>query len=100
MALRPTPRRTLVVGEAIGQQLRTWRKLRGLKAQVVADRAAISRSTLTRLEKGDVHVGFVAVLNVAAALGILDDLVKAFDPYETEYGRLRADQQLPQRIRS
>jgi hypothetical protein len=32
-------------------------------------------------------------------LGVLDLLVPALDPYETELGRARADQALPQRVR-
>ena len=37
--------------------------------------------------------------SVAAALGVLDQIVTATDPYETDFGRAHADQQLPQRIR-
>lgn len=99
MATRPTSRRTLAAGVTLGERLRLWRKLLGLPAQVVAERAAISRSTLTRLEHGDVNVGLDTFLNVAAALGILDQIVTATDPYETDFGRARADQQLPQRVR-
>jgi len=33
------------------------------------------------------------------ALGVLDAVVKATDPYETPFGRARADQMLPQRVR-
>jgi len=99
MATRPTPRRTIAAGQTIGERLQVWRKLLGLPAQIVADRAGISRSTLSRLEHGDVNVGLDAFLNVAAALGVLDQIVTATDPYETDFGRARADQQLPQRIR-
>lgn len=83
----------------MGEQLQLWRKLLGLPVQVVAERAGISRSTLNRLEHGDVNVGLDAFLNVAAALGILDQVVTSTDPYETDFGRARADQQLPQRVR-
>lgn len=99
MATRPAPRRTVAAGAKLGEQLRLWRKLLGLPAQVVAERAGISRSTLTRLEHGDIRVGLDSFLNVAAALGILDQVVTATDPYETDFGRARADQQLPQRVR-
>lgn len=99
MALRPAPRRTIAAGTKLGEQLQLWRKLLGLPAQVAAERAGISRSTLTRLEHGDIKVGLDSFLNVAAALGILDQVVTATDPYETDFGRARADQQLPQRVR-
>ena len=99
MATRPTPRRTTAAARTIGSQLQTWRKLLDLTAQIVAERAAISRSTLSRLENGDVHVGMDSFLNVASALGILDAVVSATDPYTTDFGRARADQHLPQRVR-
>jgi len=39
------------------------------------------------------------LLRVLRALGILDTLPRALDPYETDLGRLRADEQLPRRVR-
>ena len=38
-------------------------------------------------------------LRIFRALGVLDSVPRALDPYETEVGRLRADEQLPQRVR-
>lgn len=99
MAKRPTPFATKRAGESIGSNLATWRRLLGLPAQVVAERAGISVSTLSRLENGDTGVGLAAFLNVAGALGVRDALVTATDPYETDLGRARADQALPKRIR-
>ena len=98
--LRPTANKVVVANREIGEQLRTWRKLLGLTLVQVADRAGIARSTLQRIEKGDGGVSFQAVLSTARALGILDEIVRATDPYETDFGRMRADQALPQRVRS
>lgn len=39
------------------------------------------------------------LLKVARALGVLDQLVLSLDPYSTDVGRLRADEQLPGRVR-
>jgi hypothetical protein len=39
------------------------------------------------------------LLRIARALGILDPLVAAADPLSTDIGRLRAGEQLPQRVR-
>ena len=83
----------------IGENIRTWRKLHHLTLDQVADRAGIARSTLQRIENGDGGVSIQAVLNVARALGILDQMVQATDPYETDFGRARADYILPKRIR-
>jgi hypothetical protein len=39
------------------------------------------------------------LLRILRALGILDALPRALDPYETDIGRLRSEEQLPQRVR-
>lgn len=93
------PFRTTRAAIAVGEHLRTWRKLQNLTAEQVAERAGINRNTLSRLERGETTVGMDVLLNVARALGVLDSLVGALDPYETPLGRARADQALPQRVR-
>lgn len=97
---RPTSARVRTASAEIGRQLAAWRKLHGLTAAQVAERAGIARSTLSKIEHGDAGVSFQAVLNVARALGILDSIVTATDPYETDVGRARADETLPRRVRS
>lgn len=97
--VRPTPSRVRRAAADIGEQLATWRKLQGLTAAQVAERAGIARSTLTKIESGDTGVRFEAVLRTAQALGILDSLIAATDPYETDLGRARADESLPKRVR-
>ena len=96
---RPTPARVKAAARSIGQQLAAWRKLQSLTAAQVAERADVARSTLSKIEAGDSGVGFESVLKVARALGVLDALVVATDPYETDLGRARADEALPQRVR-
>jgi hypothetical protein len=39
------------------------------------------------------------LLRVLRVLGILDGVPRALDPYRSDIGRLRADEQLPQRVR-
>ena len=97
---RPTPAKTKLATRQIGENISTWRKLYGLTSQQLADKAAVSRSTISRLENGDPTVSLETFLNVCKALNSLDAVVEATDPYETEYGRIRADQALPQRVRS
>jgi transcriptional regulator with XRE-family HTH domain len=91
--------RTVQAGADIGSQLAAWRKLRGLTAQQVAERAGVTRQTVGRLERGDLAVGTGVFLSVCRALGILERVVEATDPYETPFGRARADQILPKRVR-
>jgi transcriptional regulator with XRE-family HTH domain len=83
----------------LGSHVKTWRKLRGLTQAQLADRADVTRETVIRLERGDGSVGLERVLRMLHALGVLDDVPRAVDPYESDVGRLRADEQLPQRVR-
>jgi transcriptional regulator with XRE-family HTH domain len=99
MARRPIPVQTRRAAHELGAHLRTWRKLQGLTAEQLADRAGVNRNTVGRLEHGEVTVGLDVFLNVARALGQLDGLVNALDPYESPVGRARADEALPQRVR-
>lgn len=78
----------------------TWRKLRGLTQMQLAERAGVTHTTLRRLEHGQGGVSVENLLRILRALGVLDALSGALDPYETDVGRLRADEQLPQRVRS
>jgi hypothetical protein len=59
----------------------------------------VGRETIIRLERGDGAVSTENLLRVLRALGILDGLTRALDPYETDVGRLRSDERLPQRVR-
>jgi transcriptional regulator with XRE-family HTH domain len=64
----------------------------------VADRAGVGISTVQRLESGE-GASLDNLLRVARALGLLEELASALDPYETDVGRLRADEVLPIRVR-
>ena len=95
-------RTPVAVGRALdglGRDVSTWRKLRHLTVAQVADRAGVSRSTVLRLESGQ-GASLENLLRVARALGVLDLLTKALDPYATDVGRLRAHEKLPTRVRA
>ena len=83
----------------MGEQLGIWRKLRQLTVAQVAERAGISRYTVMRLENGE-GASMENLLRVARALGVLDLLAAALDPYATDLGRLRAQESLPKRVRT
>ncbi len=102
MAMRTSGRTPVAVARAlngVGRDVSTWRKLRHLTVEQVADRADVSRSTVLRLESGQ-GVSLENLLRVARALGVLDLVTKALDPYATDLGRLRADEELPIRVRT
>ncbi len=98
MAPSPTPPPVLRALAGVGADLRSWRLLSRLTAVEVADRAGLHPNTVLRLEAGG-GATLENVLRVARALGILETVVKAFDPYETDLGRMRADERLPSRVR-
>ena len=98
MAASRTPIAVANGQRRIGEDLGTWRRLRRLTAAQVADRAGISRYTVMRLENGE-GATMENLLRVARALGVLDQLVEAVDPYKTDVGRLRSEEALPQRVR-
>src|ERR1700729_1721902 len=98
MAVSRTPVAVANGQRRIGEELATWRRLRRLTAAQVADRAGISRHTVMRLENGE-GASLENVLRVARALGVLDSLVAALDPYATDEGRLRAEEGLAERVR-
>lgn len=97
---RPTTVRTKRAARSIGENINTWRKLRHLTMEQLAFKANVSRNTIFRLEKGDPSVSFETVLNVTNMLEILDQVIDAFDPYENDYGRMFADNELPKRVRN
>ncbi len=84
------PAKILRAAAEIGADFAAWRKILGLTAEQVAERANITRKTLGKLEHGDPSVGFHVVLRVARALGVLHTLTDAPDPLATDLGRARA----------
>jgi len=85
--------------EQLGENIRTWRKLLGLRAEQVAERADISLATYSKIENGHQGVSLAKFLAVLRALGLLQKVEEATDPYESDLGRARADLQLPKRVR-
>jgi transcriptional regulator with XRE-family HTH domain len=98
VAATKTPTAVTAAQRRIGEHLAAWRKLRQLTAVQVADRAGVSRYTVMRLENGG-GASTENLLRIARALGVLDTLVAALDPYTTDWGRLRSEEILPKRVR-
>ncbi|WP_251157865.1 helix-turn-helix transcriptional regulator [Caniella muris] len=96
---RAIPFRTRQAAKEIGQSIGDWRRMQNLKSEELADMAGVSRSTLSRLENGDPSVSLATLLNICNVFAVMDRVIDAVDPYETDYGRARASQELPQRVR-
>jgi transcriptional regulator with XRE-family HTH domain len=82
----------------IGQNLANQRKLLGLTAKMVAERAGTTQQTISKLENGQ-GTSLEITLRVLRVLGLMDGVVVATDPFGTERGRLMVDEKLPERVR-
>lgn len=83
----------------MAEHLVTWRKLQRLPQRVVAARAGVSISTLRRAEGGELGTSLETLLRVARALGRLESVENCLDPMDTDLGRIRATETLPDRVR-
>ncbi|OUE31010.1 helix-turn-helix domain-containing protein [Clavibacter capsici] len=82
----------------IGQNVVNQRKLLGLTAKMVAERAGTTAPTISKLENGQ-GTSLEITLRVLRVLGLMDGVVAATDPFGTERGRLMVDEKLPERVR-
>lgn len=90
---RRSPKRTRQL-KAIGENVTRWRKLQGVSASTLAERAYITRATLRAIEQGTGTASFDAVIAALNALGIGDSLVTATDPMLSAAGRALIDEQI------
>lgn len=84
--------------EALGGSLRLARLRRDLSSEMVAERAGISRQTLSALENGAGSVSMAAWVQVLFVLGLEKDLELV--ARDDELGRALQDAKLPTRRRA
>ena len=94
-----TSPKTAEILEQMGEQIKFARLRRRLSAELVAERAGISRATLWNVEKGSPSVAIGIYAAVLHALGNMDSdfLLVAKDD---ELGRTLQDLELPVRRRA
>ena len=90
------PERALLTG--LGERLRLARLRRKLSAEIVAERAGISRVTLHRAEKGDPAVTLGTYSKILGVLRLENDL--GLIAKDDELGRRLQDLELPQTRKS
>ena len=97
--LRHFPIPIIKVLHKVGNDISDARKRRRITIALMAERAGISRATLSKIEKGDPTTsmgGYAAVLFVLGMLNRLNELV---DSMHDLLGRQLEDEKLPKRIR-
>jgi transcriptional regulator with XRE-family HTH domain len=93
----------LVVRKALrklGADIRVARKRRRLTMTTIAERAFISRNTLTRVERGDPAVALGIYTTVLFVLGLAERVGELADPLADSVGQSLETERLPQRARS
>lgn len=93
--LLPSVQRSLVT---LGENIRMARLRRDLSAEMVAERAGISRQTLSALENGSGSVSMATWIQVLFVLGLEKDLEAV--ARDDELGRALQDAKLPSRRRA
>ena len=83
----------------LGQDLKDARKRRRIPMDLAAERASISRSTLSKIEKGDDGVSLGSYAKILFVLGMIEKLSNLVDPTVDELGLDLEAEHLPKRIR-
>lgn len=83
----------------LGQDIRDARRRRRIPMALLAERARISRTTLTKVEKGDESVALGIYASVLFVLGLIEGLGNLADPVTDTIGRSIEERSLPKRVR-
>lgn len=84
--------------DGLGQNVRNARLRRSYSAEIVAQRAGITRATLLRVERGDPAVALGIYARVLQALGLESDIGRLAQ--DDELGRKLQDVNLGDRVRA
>lgn len=93
----PLPVRRLL--RKLGSDIRDARLRRRIRAATMAERALISRTTLSKVERGDPGVSMGIYATVLFVLGMEDGLAELADRKRDGLGLDLLEERLPQRVR-
>lgn len=85
--------------KTLGENIRNARKRRRITMNLLAERAKISRVTLSKIEKGDPSVAIKFYASVLQMLGLLKNLEEVAAAKNDGVGVIIEEENLPQRIR-
>ena len=83
----------------LGQDISDSRRRRRIPLNLMAERADLSRSTLSKIEKGDPSVSLGGYATVLFVLGLTEHLSNLADANSDAVGRMLEEENLPKRIR-
>ncbi len=99
MDARSTPIPVTRALRKLGHDIRDARRRRRIPSAILAERASMSRTTLSKVEKGDPGVSLGNYATVLFALGMADRLADVADPRSDTVGLQLEEERLPERIR-
>ena len=85
--------------QKLGNDIRDARRRRRIPVAVMAERASVSRMTISRVEKGEPGVSLGIYATVLFVLGMVAALGDLADPRNDIVGLELEEERLPQRIR-
>lgn len=83
----------------LGSDLKMARIKRRITMSLMAERASISRTTLTKIEKGDPAVSLGIYATVCFILGLVGNFETLFDSNRDPLGKILEEEALPKRVR-
>ncbi len=83
----------------LGGDLRDARLRRRIPAELMSQRASISRTTLYKVERGDPGVSIATYSTVMFILGLIDRISELADMTQDKLGRQLDEERLPKRVR-
>ncbi len=99
MDIKGTPLPVKRALKKLGNDICNARKRRRIPMQLAADRASISRATLSKIEKGDEGVSLGAYARIIFVLGMIGRLAELMDTASDTLGLELEIENLPKRIR-
>jgi transcriptional regulator with XRE-family HTH domain len=85
--------------KTLGENIRNARKRRRITMSLLAERAKMSRVTLSKIEQGDPSVAIKFYASVLQMLGLLQNLEEVAAAKNDGVGVIIEEENLPQRIR-
>jgi transcriptional regulator with XRE-family HTH domain len=83
----------------LGQDINDARRRRRITIELMAERAGLSKATISKVEKGEPTASMGAYSAVLFVLGLTDSLNKLADASHDLIGRQLEEENLPQRVR-